>query len=210
MTRRRLSSPEPANRQGPSTPRGLSSSAVTTAPRPAAGRQPGGGSGGRRASSPRRTGHMDRPEAHGAAGAAMPGGQARMSGTPPRRRSKRSSHSCLTACPAPRQPATRRGGWRDAPSARAASLASSAALPRPGEPGAPGPLEAGDPYVNGYGNPYVIPYAQGVRTPAFGGQGHLSSSGPPRGASQPQRPRLTGPPRGSGAAAPQGALRAID
>jgi hypothetical protein len=33
---------------------------------------------------------------------------------------------------------------------------------------------------------------------------------PPRGASRPQKPRPTGPPRGSGAAAPQGALRAID
>jgi hypothetical protein len=32
----------------------------------------------------------------------------------------------------------------------------------------------------------------------------------PRGASRPQQPRPTGPPRGSGAAAPSGALRAID
>jgi hypothetical protein len=86
---------------------------------------PGGGV------SPRRTGHMDRPGAGGAATAAMPGGQARMSGTPPRRRSKREGHSRLTACPAPRRPATRRGRWSDAPSARAALLASSAALPVP-------------------------------------------------------------------------------
>ncbi len=61
----------------------------------------------------------------------MPGGQARMSGSPPQRRSKRCSHSRLTACPAPRRLATGGGGWWDAPSARAASLASSAALPRP-------------------------------------------------------------------------------
>jgi hypothetical protein len=33
---------------------------------------------------------------------------------------------------------------------------------------------------------------------------------PPRGASRPQKPRPTGPPRGSGASARQGALRAID
>jgi hypothetical protein len=33
---------------------------------------------------------------------------------------------------------------------------------------------------------------------------------PPRGASRPHNPRPTGPPRGSGAAAPGGALRAID
>ena len=40
----------------------------------------------------------------GAGGALMPGGQARMSGIPPLRRSKRPSHSCLTACPAARRP----------------------------------------------------------------------------------------------------------
>jgi hypothetical protein len=39
---------------------------------------------------------------------------------------------------------------------------------------------------------------------------HWCWSMPPRGASQPQKPRLTGPPRGSCAAAPSGALRAID
>src|SRR6266540_1049153 len=41
------------------------------------------------------------------------------------------SHSRLTACPAHRRLATGGGGWWDAPSARAASLASAAALPRP-------------------------------------------------------------------------------
>ena len=108
-------------------------------------------------------------------------------------------------------PATRRGRWSDAPSARAASLASSAALPRPpGDPAHPVELGGGDPYVIPYVNPYVIPYAREVRTPGFGGWGCLSSSEAPRGASQPRFLRLTGPPRGSGAAAPQGALRAID
>ena len=58
--------------------------------------------------------------------------------------------------------------------------------------------------------PYVIPYAQGVRTPGFAGRAHQCWSVPLRGASQPQKPRLTGPPQGSGAARPQGALRAID
>jgi hypothetical protein len=117
------------DRQGPSTPEGPFF--VRGDHRTADGSRQAARRGVRGESSPRRTGHMGRPEARGAAGAAMPGGQARMSGTWPRRRSKRSSHSCLTACPAPRQPATRRGGWWDAPSARAASLASSAALPRP-------------------------------------------------------------------------------
>ena len=59
------------------------------------------------------------------------------------------------------------GRWRggDAPSARAASLASSAALPaRPG----PTVAKALDPYVIPYVNPYVIPYAQGWRTPSLG------------------------------------------
>ena len=67
-----------------------------------------------------------------------------------------------------------------------------------------------DPYVIPYVNLYVIPYALGVRTPGFAGQAHQCWSVPLRGASQPQKPRLTGPPRGSGASARQGALRAID
>src|SRR6266508_3570 len=48
---------------------------------------------------------------------------------------------------------------------------------------------------------------RGVPLPAYP---HLSWSGPLRGASRPHKPRPTGPPRGSGAAAPSGALRAID
>ena len=176
MTRHRQ--PVPARPPRPLDPEGPFLCALRRPAHPPHPRRgvPGGGP------SPRRTGRMDRPEARGADGAAMPGGQARMSGTPPRRRSKRSSHSCLTACPAPRPPATGRGGWWDAPSARAASLASSAALPRPPDDAAHrARLRGRDPYVNLYVNPYVIPYARGVRTLGFGGRGYLSSSGPPRG-----------------------------
>ena len=120
------------------------------------------------------------------------------------------SHSPLTACPGPRRAGHGRWQGGDAPSARAASLASSAALPlAPGNGPDPARLGGGDPYVNPYVNPYVIPYALGVRTP------HRPEAGspvvrPPRGASRPQNPRPTSPPRGSGADRPQGALRAID
>jgi hypothetical protein len=72
----------------------------------------------------------------------------------------------------PGTPSAGHGRWQggDAPSARAASLASSAALPRPPDDGPyPARLGGGDPYVNGYVNPYVIVYALGVRTPGFGG-----------------------------------------
>jgi hypothetical protein len=75
-------------------------------------------------------------------------------------------------------PATVGGRVGDAPSARAASLASSAALsflPWP-------PLARRlDPYVIPYVNPYVIPYALGVRTPGLGGRAHLSSQSPSGG-----------------------------
>ena len=67
------------------------------------------------------------------------------------------------------------GRWRggDAPSARAASLASSAALLyAPGDAAYPARWRAGDPYVIPYVNPYVIPYAQEVRTPGFAGRAH--------------------------------------
>jgi hypothetical protein len=119
--------PVPADREGPSTPRGPLVCAPTSAFPPPGG----GGARGEDPSSPRRTGRMDWPEDRGAAEAAMPGGQARMSGSPAAAQVQRCSHSRLTACPAPRRPATRRGRWWDAPSARAASLASSAALPVP-------------------------------------------------------------------------------
>jgi hypothetical protein len=94
-----------------------------------------------------------------------------------------------------RPPAAGHGRWqvRDAPSACAASLASSAALPVPARcHGGQGR----NPYVILYVNPYVIPYAQGWRTPGFAGRAHQYWSVPLRGASQPQKPRLTGPPSG--------------
>jgi len=78
----------------------------------------------------------------------------------------RRSHSRLTARSA--TPPAGHGRWWvvDAPSARAASLASSAALPHPpGDPAHPAQLGGLDSYVNPYVNPYVIPYALGVRTP---------------------------------------------
>ena len=70
----------------------------------------------------------------------------------------------------------------------------------------PAQLRGLDPYAS----PYASPYAGRWRTPGFGGRGDLSSSDALRGASRPQKPRPTGPPRGSGASARQGALRAID
>jgi hypothetical protein len=90
----------------------------------------GGGSGGRRLPPP---GVLATWIARG--GVVQLGRDARRSSAnvrhPPPCRSTRRSHSRLTACPAPRPPATHRGRVVDAPSARAASLASSAALPRP-------------------------------------------------------------------------------
>jgi hypothetical protein len=58
---------------------------------------------------------------------AMPGRQGRMSGSPLARNSSRRTHSSLTACPGPRLAGHGRWQGGDAPSARAASLASSAA-----------------------------------------------------------------------------------
>jgi hypothetical protein len=60
-----------------------------------------------------------------------------------------------------------------------------------------------------YARPCTDPYARDSRTPSSAG-GRITAGYAPRGASRPQTPRLTGPPRGSGAAAPEGALRAID
>ena len=71
--------------------------------------------------------------------------------------------SRLTGTPAT-PPAAGHGRWQggDAPSARAASLASSAALPRlPGDGPHPAQLRGGDPYGNPYVNPYGIPCASG-------------------------------------------------
>ena len=104
--------------------------------------------------------------------------------------------SRLTETLASRRPAGH-SGWRvrDAPSARAASLASSAALlTHPATP-LPSPTSGGDPYVIPHVNPYVIPYALGSVP--------LASLAERIGAGQ-------SPLGGSGAATPQGALRAID
>jgi hypothetical protein len=90
---------------------------------------------------------------------------------------------------------------RDAPSARAALVASSAALLMHRVTPLPGPTSGRRPLRHPHVNPYVIPHALGVRTPGFAGRVHQCWSVPLRGAS---------PPRGSGAARPGGALRAID
>jgi len=60
-----------------------------------------------------------------------------------------------------------------------------------------------DPYVNGYVNPYVNVYARDLRTP-YRLDGGIAAGEAPRGASRPQKPRPTSPPRGRGAAAPSG------
>jgi hypothetical protein len=112
-------------------------------------------------------------------GLALPGGQARMSGTPLPRRSRRRAHSRLTACPAPLSavhPPWSVVGRAFGACCFAGKLRSPA--PPTGEPRSPGPLVPADPYVNGYVNPYVIPYAHRVRTSTFDGRGHLSSSVP--------------------------------
>ena len=154
-----------------------------------------------------------RPGSGGAGGAAMPPRQARMSGTPAQRPSRRWAHSCLTGCrrrarrphPSPRTVAASsvlRGGG-DAPSARAASLASSAALP----------VRAQAHRGRGCWTPTSTPTSTSTRARCVPLPGWTAASPlavPPRGASRPQKPRPTSPPRGSGAAAPSGALRAID
>jgi hypothetical protein len=101
-------------------------------------------------------------------------------------------------CPAPllweswsRRPATVGGGEGRAFGACCFAGKLRSPAPPTGATASPGPTAGPRPYVNGY----VIVYALGVRTPACGGRGCLSSSDTPRG---------------NGAAAPQGALRAID
>jgi hypothetical protein len=138
----------------------------------------------------------------------LPGGQGRMSGTPPPRSSPRRSHSPLTACSGttPRRPrSVARGG--DAPSARAASLASFAALAVPG-PAPPWP-RPWTPTLVGTLVPTRVP-TPATRVPPRRPGAPFRLVMPPRGASRPQKPRPTSPPRGSGASARQGALRAID
>jgi hypothetical protein len=138
---------------------------------------------------------------------AMPGGQGRMSGTPLPRRCPRRSHSSLTACPGPRRAG--HGRWRggDAPSARAASLASFAALPaRPG----PTVAKALDPYVIPYVNPTSFPTRRGCVPLASLVERISAGQSPFVGAVSRKNGGLLGPLRGCGAARPQGALRAID
>jgi hypothetical protein len=140
--------------------------------------------------SPRRTGHQDRRKAVVPAGRAARRSWANVRHPPPRS-SSWGSHSCLTA------PGTRRRrplivAGRDAPSARAASLASSAALPHPpADVAHPAQLEGLDPYASPYASSLRAP----VGYPPVPACPHLSSSVPLRGG---------------GAAAPGGALRAID
>jgi hypothetical protein len=113
----------------------------------------------------------------------------------------------------PGTPPAGHGRWQgaDAPSARAASLASSAALPHP--PGGsvyPAQLGGGDPYGNPYVNAYGIPCAAGGVPLASVAEGVYPAQCPFGGpVGRKNRGRLA-PLRGSGAARPQGALRAID
>jgi hypothetical protein len=118
----------------------------------------------------------------------MPGGQARMSGTPPPRRSTRRSHSRLTARPA----ATPAGHWRwsggDAPSARAAALASSAALPRPpGDPAHPARGGQRPPTSMGTSTPPSFPTREGCVPLAALAEGICPAQRPFGGVVRPRR-----------------------
>ena len=127
-----------------------------------------------------------------------PGGQGRMSGTPPPRRPSRCSHSSLAACPGTPacRPRSVAGRGRAFGACCFAGKLRSPALRTGATRLARARWRAGGPYVIPYVNPYVIPYALGVRTPGFAGRAHQCWSVPLRGASQPQKPRLTGPPQG--------------
>jgi hypothetical protein len=118
-------------------------------------------------------------------GRAMHGGQARMSDSPPRRRSRRSSHSRLTACPAT-PPA---GHWRWSVVGCAFGACCFAGKLR--SPAGSGPVP-----------PWPRP-----STPT------LDPTPATRVPPVPPGRRIAAgdaPPRGSGTAAPQGALRALD
>jgi hypothetical protein len=125
----------------------------------------------------------------------MPGRQGRMSSTPPPRSSPRCSHSSLTACPGPRLAG--HGRWRGwgrafgaccfAGKLRSPAGSALVALSRGLDPYV-------IPYVNPYVNPYVIPCA---------------ADGVPLASRVVAFVQVI-PPRGGGAAAPSGALRAID
>jgi hypothetical protein len=127
---------------------------------------------------------------------AMPGRQGRMSGTPPPRRSPGRAHSCLTACPGPRVAGHGRWQGGNAPSARAASLASSAAHPPTGRPRSSGQPRGLAPLRE---SPTLIP-TPATRVPSHSPVTLFPLVMPLRGASRPQvrqeRGRST-PPRGA-------------
>jgi hypothetical protein len=105
----------------------------------------------------------DRRKARGAATAAMPGRQGRMSGTPPPRSSPRHSHSPLTACPGPR--CAGHGRWRG----RGRAFGACCFAGKLRSPVGPGPgatvAEARNPYADPYADLYADPYAGHPRTP---------------------------------------------
>jgi hypothetical protein len=135
----------------------------------------------------------------------MPGRQARMSGSPPQRRSPGCSHSCLTAWPA----APPAGHLRWSMVGRAfgaccfASKLRSPAV-RTGRRPHPAQLRDLDPYGSPYVNAYGIPCAaDGVphSSPLTGISPAQAPFGGPVGRKEHGR---LAPLRGSGAAAPSG------
>jgi hypothetical protein len=132
----------------------------------------------------------------------MPGGQARMSGTPPRR-SRPAGPFALDRLPGttPRRPRSVVGRGRAF--ARAASLASSAALPVPA---------AGRPSSrrNPYAGPYAEPYADHPRTLSPARTGVAAGCGPSWGWSAAQTADDQPPSGGMERPGRVDALRAID
>ena len=127
---------------------------------------------------------------------AMPGCQARMSGSPPQRRSMRSSHLCLTALPGT-PPA---GHWPWSVVGRAfgaCCFAGKLRSPAPpaGRPGALGSWWPATPYVIPYVNPHVIPYARGVRTPSPAGR-RITAGHAPAGGQSAAKTAADWPPSG--------------
>jgi hypothetical protein len=132
----------------------------------------------------------------------MPGGQGRMSGTPPPRSSPRRSHSSLTACQGPWRAG--HDWWRVGTRLRRVLLrwqAPQSCWSRPGCHRGRGRW----PYASGYASPYAVH----PRTPSSAG-GWITAAQAPSWGQSAAKPRPTGPPRGNRAARPQGALRAID
>ena len=181
--------PVPADRQGPST-RGAFL-CVPPRLRPAAVRRV---CRGEDPSSPRRTGRMDRPGPRGADGAAMPGRQARMSGSPPRRRSS-GQPFVLDGRPgtpladhSPRSVEGRAFGACCSAGKLRSPLAHRATR-RTWSSSGRAPLRW---TLRG-----TLRTALAYPSPA--GR-RITAGSAPEGASRPQKPRPTGPPRGSGAA----------